>query len=566
MITLGTDSGGKRFRLDVDRLVTSRMLLQANSGGGKSWALRRLLEQTHGKVQQLVIDPEGEFYTLREQLDYVLAGKGGDCPAEVRSADLLARRLLELGCSAIVDIQELSPADRRRFVARFVGALMDAPRKLWHPALVVVDEAHTFAPQNGSAESGEAIARLMSAGRKRGFCGVLATQRISKLHKDVAAEANNMLIGRARQDVDRKRAAEELGFVTREDQMQLRTLAPGEFFAFGPAFKVDAVERITVGDVKTTHPEGGAGAPPVAPPRAKVKTILGELADLPAEAEEEARTVEALRLKIRDLEREAKSSTASTPRVDEAALERVRDEARAAAQASADELVGKALASVRTIATDLVEAIEALEPIRQTAIGLLDGVPEVPAPAVSRPAPGPAARRPAPVQRDPAEPAEGITGPMQKILDELATLTSFGLEKPQRAQLALLCGYTNARSGGFTEPLGKLHEAGLVAYHPKRVEITSAGLAAAAPRERLTTHAELHDAICAKLSGPDAALLRILIERYPEAMSRSELAEMRGYSNVRSGGFTEPLGRLRALGLIDYPGAGEVVALPVLFP
>ena len=81
MITLGTDTTGKRVRLDTERLVTSRMLLQANSGGGKSWAIRRLLEQTHGKIQQLVIDPEGEFYTLREKNDYVLAGKGGDCPA-----------------------------------------------------------------------------------------------------------------------------------------------------------------------------------------------------------------------------------------------------------------------------------------------------------------------------------------------------------------------------------------------------------------------------------------------------------------------------------------------------
>ncbi len=39
MITLGTDTTGKRVRLDVERLVTSRMLLQANSGGGKSWAI-----------------------------------------------------------------------------------------------------------------------------------------------------------------------------------------------------------------------------------------------------------------------------------------------------------------------------------------------------------------------------------------------------------------------------------------------------------------------------------------------------------------------------------------------
>ena len=130
MIELGRDTAGKPIRLDIERLVATRMLLQANSGSGKSWALRRLLEMTHGKVQQIVIDPEGEFYTLREKLDYVICAKGGDCPAEPRSAALLARKLLELGCSAVVDIQELNPRDRVRFVRLFIEALVNAPRTL----------------------------------------------------------------------------------------------------------------------------------------------------------------------------------------------------------------------------------------------------------------------------------------------------------------------------------------------------------------------------------------------------------------------------------------------------
>lgn len=78
----------KRFEIgpgvtcDLDRLVDTRLLVQANSGGGKSWLLRRILEQTHGQVQHLVIDPEGEFASLRERFDYVLAAKhGGDTAA-----------------------------------------------------------------------------------------------------------------------------------------------------------------------------------------------------------------------------------------------------------------------------------------------------------------------------------------------------------------------------------------------------------------------------------------------------------------------------------------------------
>ncbi|MCK5445425.1 MAG: ATP-binding protein, partial [Rhodospirillaceae bacterium] len=205
-------AGDRPVTLDIPRLIESRMLVQANSGGGKSWAIRRILEQAFGHAQILILDPEGEFYTLREKYDYVLAGRDGDCPAEHQSAALLARKFLEIGVNGIFDISELKAHERILFVKRFLEGLVNAPRKLWHPALVIVDEAHMFCPEKGRAECSPAVIDLMTRGRKRGFCGVLATQRISKLNKDAAAEANNKMIGRAALDIDMKRAADELGF------------------------------------------------------------------------------------------------------------------------------------------------------------------------------------------------------------------------------------------------------------------------------------------------------------------------------------------------------------------
>src|SRR6266436_8302518 len=98
--------------IDLPTLLDTRLLVQANSGGGKSWLLRRILEQSQGKVQQIVIDLEGEFATLREKYDYVLAGKDGDTPADPKSAALLARKLLELNVSAIIDLYELHYHER----------------------------------------------------------------------------------------------------------------------------------------------------------------------------------------------------------------------------------------------------------------------------------------------------------------------------------------------------------------------------------------------------------------------------------------------------------------------
>lgn len=131
--------------LDLERLVETRMLIQAGSGAGKSWTLRRVLEQTAGQIQQIIIDPEGEFSTLREKFDYIICSpQGGDAVANPATAKLLARRLLEIGVSAILDIYELKAHERQEFVQKFLNALVNAPKKLWHPVLVILDEAHVY--------------------------------------------------------------------------------------------------------------------------------------------------------------------------------------------------------------------------------------------------------------------------------------------------------------------------------------------------------------------------------------------------------------------------------------
>src|SRR5947209_13482968 len=291
--------------LDLPTLLDTRLLVQANSGGGKSWVLRRLLEQSQGKVQQIVIDLEGEFATLREKYDYVLAGKEGDTPAEPRSAHLLAKKLLELNVSAIIDLYELHYQDRKQFVRIFLESMINAPKHLWHPCLVVIDEAHKFCPEKEQSEASSAVIDLATLGRKRGYCAILATQRLSKLHKDAAAECNNKLIGRTTLDVDMKRASEELGFTTKDQAIALRNLAAGEFYAFGPAIS-PTVQKITIGEVQTTHPKAGARllAQRTTPPSEAMKKIVSELHDLPQAAEEEAKTIEALREEVTTLKRQ----------------------------------------------------------------------------------------------------------------------------------------------------------------------------------------------------------------------------------------------------------------------
>ena len=184
-------------------LIGSRAIIQGASGAGKTYAIRRILEATHGQMQHIVFDVEDELFTLRERFDYVLiGGDGADAPLTEATAEELAITLLELGVSAILQLNDLGLSGQRRLIARFLAGMMKAPRPLWHPVLVTLDEAHRYAPQNAPVESSEAIVNLATAGRKRGFGALFATQRLSQLSKDVLGQCpNRIMVGSTRHSI-----------------------------------------------------------------------------------------------------------------------------------------------------------------------------------------------------------------------------------------------------------------------------------------------------------------------------------------------------------------------------
>lgn len=563
--------GSGVVNVDLDRLIASRLLLQANSGGGKSHALRYMLEQTHGRVQQLVLDPEGEFASLRERFPYVLAAKGGDVPADPRSAGLLCRRLIELGASAVIDLYELKLPDRRRFVRVFLEELMHLSRTLWHPVLVVLDEAHNFAPERGSgeAESTEAVIALATQGRKRGFCLVAATQRLSKLHKDVAAELLNKMIGRTGLDIDARRAGDEIGY-DKEQRAGLRTLTPGEFYVYGPAI-TNEVRLVRTGRTETSHPKAGAvGAAPPPPPE-KVKKLLAQLTDLPKEAEAEVRSIDDAKKRITQLERELRSAQRGQPAPDPAAAERAAATARVAAEQSFRRSAAgwrrdgeRCVQVLRDGAGKLFYGIDRLAGVFESMA--LDGAPSSNGHAAPAAATATAIAAPRPIvraQREPETVTEGLTGPEQRILDAIAWSESVGVPQPEQPAAAFLAGYRFG-GGAWNNPRGRLNQKGLVRYIGNRIEMTDEGRALANAPAAPATNAEMHARVLSRLSGPERRILQPLLDAYPESLTTEQLQDASNYG--AGGAFSNPRGRLRTLGLIDYPSPGMVIARPLLFP
>lgn len=568
-LTIGGSSTGA-VAIDIDRLIESRLLVQATSGAGKSWALRRILEQTHGRIQHIVIDVEGEFYTLREKFDYVLAGKGGDCPADTRSASLLARRILELGVSAIIDIYELRHADRIHFVRLFLEALVNAPKELWHPALVVIDEAHMFAPESGSAESAQSVIDLQTRGRKRGFVGVLATQRPAALDKNASATCLNRLTGLCVQDIDVKRAAADLGFYKREDIAAIKSLAPGQFFAVGPAISKEVL-LVNVGTVETTHPRAGHRAATPPPPREKVQAVLSKLADLPKQAEEEARTTADLSRRVRELESELRQAKGSTPAAspEQIAAAESRGYLRGLAEgrlesdhlaeawekakgllSSADSTMGQAFISV--ISQRNGHALHATAS-HSVAAPLEPRRPVPPRQEIQAP------RRPAGGAGAAAGPGEKMAGAERKVLTVLAQYP----HGRTKVQVAVLAGYAHT-GGGFNNSLSSLRTKGWIEGGGDRLTITDAGLRALGDYQPLPTGVDLQRYWLAELGKAEREILSVLCDAYPQALSKEEAARRTPSQYQPSGGgFNNALSRLRTLELID--GRGELRASEVLF-
>ncbi|MCB4768208.1 ATP-binding protein [Ancylobacter sp. Lp-2] len=274
-IELGASPAGQPVRLDLEELLSTRLLVQGNSGSGKSHLLRRLLEQSAGHVQQAIIDPEGDFVGLAERFGHVVI----DAERTQSEIGRIAARIRRHRASVVFNLEGLDAEAQMRSAAAFLNGLFDIERDYWFPMLVVVDEAQLFAPA-GAAEISEearraslmAMTNLMCRGRKRGLAGVIATQRLAKLAKNVAAEASNFLMGRTFLDIDMARAADLLGMEKRQAE-SFRDLNTGSFVALGPALSRRPLP-VRIGFVETGTRNGRPALMPLP------DMALGDMQDL----------------------------------------------------------------------------------------------------------------------------------------------------------------------------------------------------------------------------------------------------------------------------------------------
>ena len=585
-------------RLDLSKLIDTKMLITANSGGGKSWALRRLIEQAAPSVQTIVVDWEGEFPSLREKHDMILVAKNGEIPLSVKTAKLLARKLMELNVSAVVDMSELDIPSRRAFVREFFDALIALPRDLWRPLLIPIDEVHMLCPERsaGEAESAQAVISMLTLGRKRGYCAVPATQRLAKLHKDCSAEANNVLIGRTAQDIDQHRAGDILG-LSKADERQLRDLQPGEFYAFGPAFTQPGIFKFTVDPVTTTHPRAGERYKFVAPEAStKIRKIAEQFTDLPEQAETEIKDLAAAKAELAKYQRDAHMAQriafiankrgwngVSNPKQLDRFIEQVLTGPAATDPAATAKAIDRAKQQwLNALAKDTTKprsqirnAFVRLQGLIAEASQIVENAAQIDPCPLPSPSSPPVPQSPEQPKRDISRASLQTTGYMNIILKrEQEPTGDVVLNKCHRnilgalfnlpngcdiKKLLLLSGYAN--SGGFKNALTDLRQAGyMTGGNTEIMCITEAGKAAIPSPPPLPTGQALIDYWMrnSALNECHRRIFERLIDAHRHSttsgLDMEGLLRLTGYAE--SGGFKNALTDLRQLGLIVGKNTG----------
>ena len=561
--------------------------------------MRGLLEQTHGRVQQIVFDSEGEYVTLREKFDYLLAAKaGGDIPLAPATAALLCRRVMEIGVSLLLDLYELRPPERQAYVAAFLAELIETPIENRRPGVCLYPGGAPLRPAGTVHTRQGSGARSRRARSQAGPDAHLRHAEHRQDGQDGAGGASQQArrVHRTRRPPGPRRRR------SRPARRGPRASAPT------PARSLlrpgtGALEAGHAGS-HGTEPDagardgGGRGSATVDSDPSAIQEILAQLGDLPEQAEEEVKSLEAARKRITQLEAKIASgsvsvlavtpaSLAAAPMVPEPKVVTIIDEVPAldaktleSAQALAEQMMthgGELLARGQEIVQQLArwhrEPSAAVSPSQDSAAADADSAPVPPAVKPTKEAknaPAPEPDKPAAQNLEKpgksTSSADSVTAPQQRILNALAGFAAVGLHQVARANVAVWAG-VSASSSGYGNNLGTLRTLGLIDY-PKGgyVTLTAAGRKIAqAPREVLHSAGALLDAWCSKISAPQAKILRALHAAYPKAIERGALADAVGVSRASSG-YGNNLGTLRSLDLIDYPRAGFAAATALLFP
>jgi len=283
---------GEPFILNVKDVVASRTYIASETRFGKSHTARKIIEECFGHVGIIIIDPEGEYTSLREKYPFIIIGR--DVPIEVETATLqaqtaefMAQQVLETSSSVIIDLSVTADVESGKdYVDAFLRRFFHLQTIMKKPYLVLIEEAEDFGPESGSPGTRtclEISITLARRGGKRGIGVIFVGHRPAWISKGILSQCPNKAIGRIEQP-DMK-ALEDVARVPHSivEKLVPKTDEKGETIYSGPEvgvfyFTGDWVEKasfVKVGPVQTT--ELGTSPEIIPRPAEDIQTVIETL-------------------------------------------------------------------------------------------------------------------------------------------------------------------------------------------------------------------------------------------------------------------------------------------------
>jgi hypothetical protein len=184
--------------LPAVEILTGRGFVTGKSGSGKSNTASVIAEQLlNNNYNLLVIDPEGEYYGLKEKYEILHVGNDDLCDVQVTPdhAGQIAEIALERNMPVILDVSDYLDADEaKELIANTVRELFQKEKDARKPFLLMIEEMQEYLPQQGgNDELAELLERVAKRGRKRGLGMLGMSQRPSSVDKDFITQCDWMV-------------------------------------------------------------------------------------------------------------------------------------------------------------------------------------------------------------------------------------------------------------------------------------------------------------------------------------------------------------------------------------
>ncbi|AEC52528.1 hypothetical protein PNA2_1613 [Pyrococcus sp. NA2] len=256
------EHGGRKLLEDVEALLRewmSKRIIRYWNPKKESYLTEEIKSERIESIRGLIyrisrfLRNYGEFVTGEDLVAAIRPGMVNVIdlgPLDEEQMRLIVGKLLEKIFTTRVEFEKARKSIRwasGRKVKEYESVMKEVKDKypaLAYPILIIVEEAHIFAPKGEESEASKIMSRIAREGRKFGVGLGIVSQRPSRLNEDVLSQMNTKIILRIVNPRDQDHVLNSSEQLSRDLMEDIAGLGKGEAVIVGQAIKVPALVKI----------------------------------------------------------------------------------------------------------------------------------------------------------------------------------------------------------------------------------------------------------------------------------------------------------------------------------